>query len=442
MQTFYCLQHDRWRVLMRPFISFLLICSLLFSSLLFAMEPANRPLTLNRAIKQAFENNPSLKVFSFRERRAVALAQGERQTPPLALSLDLENFSGTGDFESFNRAELSLALSSVLELGGKRQARVALSNARLNKLASERALKALDLSGEVTRAYIEVLVAQAALDLANDSLQLAGEVLASVSVRVRAGASPNVEQLRAEAAQGQAHLARMQQKDRLQRARMGLSLIWGDPQPQFSRVEGSLFKLAQAGSFDNLYARAVLNPSIQFLLSEGRLRKAETRLAQTAARADISWSIGVRSYGESDDRALLASLSVPLAVSRQNRFKRQAAQAAVDEVGIQHKLAELTLHARLYEAFHQRKTAIEAVSLLQATVIPRLEKAQREMRSAYERGCYSYLEWVAAQQDLLVARHALIRTAAAAHIYQSEIEQLTAEPLFDRAVARVRRNKS
>ena len=73
------------------------------------------------------------------------------------------------------------------------------------------------------------------LIMANDSLKLAGEVLASVSVRVRAGASPNVEVLRAEAAQGQ---------------------------PQFSRVEALLFKLAQAGNFDNLYTRAASNPSI------------------------------------------------------------------------------------------------------------------------------------------------------------------------------------
>ena len=232
----------------------------------------------------------------------------------------------------------------------------------------------------------------------------------------------------------------MQQKDRLQRARMGLSLLWGDVRPQFSRAGGSLFNAVKEGDFDELYARAISNPTMQRLVKEGRFRQAEIRLARTAARTDISWSMGLRHFGESDDRALLASLSVPLGVARQNRFKLQAAQAAFDEVAIERKLAQLKLYARLYETFYQRKTAIEAVSLLQISVIPKLEKVQHETRNAYERGRYSYREWITAEQDLLVAKQALIRAAAAVHIYHAEIEQLTAEPLFDNTTENIKRS--
>src|SRR5690606_24191502 len=130
-----------------------------------------------------------------------------RLTPPLALSAELENVAGSGAYTGADSAELTLALASVFELGGKRQARAGVAQARLDRLESERQLAALDLAGTVTRRFVDVVAAQEQLALARDASLLAGQALASVQQRAKAGAAPAAEVLRARAALSQARLA-------------------------------------------------------------------------------------------------------------------------------------------------------------------------------------------------------------------------------------------
>ena len=65
-------------------------------------------------------------------------------------------------------------------------------------------------------------------------------------------------------------------------------------------------------------------------------------------------------------------------------------------------------------------------------MLPDLTEALTQTRKAYEGGRYSYVEWTAAQQDLLSAQLALVDAATTALFNQALIEQLTAQPLADR----------
>ena len=91
--------------------------------------------------------------------------------------------------------------------------------------------------------------------------------------------------------------------------------------------------------------------------------------------------------------------------------------------------ALLQLHALLFEAYHTRQQNIDAVEQLRSTVLPDLTKALDLTRQAYERGRYSYVEWTAAQRELLSAREALVEAAATALLNQALIEQLTAQSM-------------
>ena len=104
---------------------------LLGSSAVNAATP-EKLLTLSDAIRFSLAENPSLKVFSLRD---VAL-QGQLQTanlkPAYELGVATENFAGTGGFNGIGSAELTVSLSSTIEMGGKREARAGLySQSRL-----------------------------------------------------------------------------------------------------------------------------------------------------------------------------------------------------------------------------------------------------------------------------------------------------------------------
>src|SRR5690606_30339879 len=122
-------------------------------------------LTLTMAVQKTLAQNPALRLFPLRTTALRADVETARLTPPLALSAELENVAGSGAYAGADSAELTLALASVYELGGKRQARAGVAQARLDRLESERQLAALDLAGTVTRRFVDVVAAQEQLAL-------------------------------------------------------------------------------------------------------------------------------------------------------------------------------------------------------------------------------------------------------------------------------------
>lgn len=399
----------------------------LFSPLCLAGGPA--PLTLKEAISRSLAHHPSMQVYPLRSSALKAEREIAELGPPLEASLEVENVLGSGEFSGFDAAEVALSFSSVVELGGKRIARQALVAGRVDHLATQRQSDALKLLGDVTRRYIDLLVAQAEQALVNDAALLAQKAVKAVRRRVLVGASPEAELLRAQAVLAQTEMDVAQTQRAIQQARFALSVLWGVTNPQFERVEGSLFELGPRGDLANLYQRALKNPSMQALITEKRLREAELRLARSAARLDIRWSLGARRSSDTEDMALVAGLSAPLFSRQRHQGATRVAALRSEEVTIRQKHADHQLYALLFDAFSQRQTAIAGKQSLQNRVIPLLEQAAQATEKAYDRGRYSYMEWAVAQQELLAARQSLIQFSAAAHIHRVEIEQLTAEPL-------------
>jgi len=395
-----------------------------------AAETSDTTMTLGSAIQLALSQNPDLRVYRFREIGLQGLAQTANLRPQFDLSAEAENIGGTDDYGGADSAEFTLALSSVIELGGKREARVTAVTAQRQLIDGERQARALDLLGEVTRRYVGVVATQALLDLAINSRSLAQEVVESVKRRTLAGAAPEAELLRARAQLTQAELAVNEAQNRLRASRLSLSVLWGDAEPDFVRVDGDLRNLGIVGDFDTLFLRAIENPAIAIFASEERLREAEYQLAKAQSSGDIGWSLGVRQFQDTNDTALVAGLNIPLNSAKRNSGALQSARAAREEVAARRESALLNLRGNLFDAYQQRKLGIETANSLRTEVIPTLTRALEETRKAYENGRYGYQEWAAARQELISAEYALIAAASSALQSGATIEQLTSEPLL------------
>ena len=182
----------------------LVITILIFSQGTLAAEDG--ALTLESAMELTLAQNPQLRVFDFRDEALQGQAETAALKPALEIGADIENIVGTGNLQGIDGTELTVSVSSVIELGNKRDARMASIGARRGQLDAERQVEALDLLGEVTRRYIDNLAAQNRLTLAQDAVALARETLQIVQDRAAAGATPEAEVLRAEAALSQAEL--------------------------------------------------------------------------------------------------------------------------------------------------------------------------------------------------------------------------------------------
>lgn len=413
----------------------LIVLSLcLYNPLSLAISPndittADNTLTLSAAIKRTLKDNPALKVFKYRQ----SAIEGQRQTQGLSsayeVGFEMENFAGTGDIGVFDSTEFTLSLSSVLEMGDKRAARIGVTKSLSSQLTAQRKIEALNLLSEVTRRYIDILAAQERLSLAKEATRLAEETLTEVEKRSNAGIAPEAEIKRALAAVGNARLITSSEQQQFDYTKVALAMMWKETTPTFTAVDGNLFEFSADIEFKKLYAKVKQNPEILIYAAEERLRDAQLRLARTESSTDIKWSVGIKQIQDINDTALTAGFSMPLFSSKRNTGAIISAQAARDEVMIKRETTLLALHNQLYRAYTNRKQAIFTARSLKDSIIPTLTEALNETQIAYQRGRYSYLDYLTARQELLFARRAMIESAASALRYGTQIEQLIAEPL-------------
>jgi cobalt-zinc-cadmium efflux system outer membrane protein len=399
-----------------------------------ADEEGGRALTLQQAVSAALQGNPALQTFEFRFRAQDARGQQAALRPAPELSLDLENFAGSGDLKGVDSAEATFALSQVIELGGKRDARIGAAQASRGALDIERQAAQLDVLAEVTRRFIAVAQSQQQLQLARSAVEIAGKTVEASERRVNAAKSPHAELDRARIALDRSRLEERAAGVALDNARKQLAATWGESQPvlngqAFGEVRADLFALPPTGDYAALVAQLSNNPDFLRFASETRLRDAELRLASTLRRPDITLGAGVRRFEESKDQAFVASLAVPLFSGRRAESYVAEAQANRELVDAERRAAEVKAQATLYELHRQLSRAVSEAQTLRDDIQPRSAEALKETEYAYERGLYSYLELVDAQREYLAVQEALIDAAASAHVLRAEIERLTNAPL-------------
>ncbi len=386
-------------------------------------------ISLQQALKHTLNQNPALKVFEFRKQALNGQLQSAHLTPAYELNLNADNLAGSGDYSGTDQAEWTVALSSTIELGQQRQARVALANTGLGRLEAQYQVEALATLGNVTRAYIQVLAAQERVTLAQSAHKLAQKTLSQVQTRAKAGAAPQADVLRAQAAVSGAALNVSSQLQTLSYCKVALVALWGETQPKFTRASGDLYQFGEDQSFEALYQRLQQNPAIEVFAAQERVQAAELRLAQAQSSGDINWSLGVKQFQQSNTNALVAGFSTALFGGSRNKGAIRTANARLSETIAEKSAALLRLRTQLYLAYSNRQQAMQSVKTLTTQIVPALTQALNDTRKAYEGGRYRYVDYLSARQDLLAARTALINAGAAALSYGAEIEQLSAQPL-------------
>jgi len=388
-------------------------------------------LTLAEALERTQVRSPELRVFEWRGAILAGRRQQADQAPGFELGLQTESLIGTGDLAGFDGAEVAVSLSSVFELGDKRRKRTRVVDSRLDQLDADAEARAMDVFGEVTQRFIAALALQEKLAIARDAVALAETNRTLVSERVERGAAPAAERLRAKAALALARLEVAAIEAEHTGRLAELASYWGEVQADFNRLAGNLFRSAPVADFQQLDRRVAATPAIERFASTARLRDAELALARSRSSADIRWNVGTRYNRSLDDTAVEFGLSLPLFTGSRNRGNVQSARAAREVVETEAQSALAALRARVFGAWQAHKQASGAVETLQTDVIPTLTEALSQTRAAWEQGRYTYLEWIAAQRELLQARRALVDAAGEALLNQALIEQLTARSLAE-----------
>ena len=390
---------------------------------------AARELTLAEAIELALERNPDLRA----TRYELTAAQGRITQAGLrinpALDLELENFAGSGDVHGLGALETTLSVSQVIELGDKRNLRIAVAESDWNVIVQEQRARELDVLSEVARSFIAVTAAQERQRFAQEATALARRTLDALTERVDAARSPIAEQSRARIALTRAMLEEQRVGSELRAARASLVSLWGDDEPQFSRANADLFRFDELRPFEALFAAVQLTPDFLAFASEARLREAELRLAQARARPNIAVSLGLRRLEDGDDMALVAGFSKELAVRDRNQGAIFEARARVAQTEAAQRAALTRVRAALFSVYQEMSAAQSLAETLRNEAVPQAQTALAQVQAGYDVGRFSFLELATAQQELLELQAAAIDAAADYHSLKADLERLTSEPL-------------
>lgn len=130
-------------------------------------------LTLSRALSLVLTRNPELAGYSWEVRAGEArtLQAGFRPNPDI--EAEIEDFGGSKERKSLEVAETTVALSQLIELGGKRSKRERVAALQRDLAGWDYEAKRFDVLTEVTKAFVEVLGAQQQVVYTGELVRLA-----------------------------------------------------------------------------------------------------------------------------------------------------------------------------------------------------------------------------------------------------------------------------
>ncbi len=284
-----------------------------------ALAESTGALSLTRALQRALAANPRLTAAE----RDIGVAAGRRiqsgAIPNPELSFELDNVFGTGDYRGTRAAETTLQLSQLVELGAKRQARIAAGTAELDGAYWQRAAVRLEVLSETAIAFFNVLSAQRRVQIFDAQIASLARLLPLLQRRVDAGASSPAEIARAQVAADLVRAERERALTELSIARRELAVLMGTNNPDFRSVLGDLSNVGRPPPFQTLLRAIESNPQLIRWTAVRAQRDAELLTARLKPVPDVRLAAGWRHFRETNDNAVRLGISIPIPVWDQNR---------------------------------------------------------------------------------------------------------------------------
>jgi len=387
-------------------------------------EAQTRALTLSEAVTKTLNHNPELQVFQYQlEAQQGRVVQAELSPKP-EVSLLVEDAFGSGDLNGFDNAQTTLSVSWVLEQALKEK-RTAVAVHGQGLIESEKTIRQLDSAAKTASNFLQALAHQERALIASRAIHLAETTVKETSRRVKAGNTSLAELYRAEAELAKRKLVLEDLSHELNTSLRQLAAQWGSTAPDFDSVSGSLTRHADIISFTALKSLINNNPALAKYLSIERVKEAELKLAEEERNPKWTFNTGVRRYEGSGDYGVVAGISIPFGGRNRNQGRIAEVRAELSQHQSEADALRLRIETSLFSVYQQLEHNKHVAQALKAEIIPRLEKALAETRRVYNAGKYSYLEWIAVQNELLDAQSALLDASLAAHLNKIEIERLT-----------------
>ncbi len=355
--------------------------------------------------------------------RAARRVAGLRPNPEL--TVEVENFVGTGAYNGINGADATVSVAIPLELGGKRQARIAVADAAARRALLAQAITQADIRVQVTELYIQAVAADVRVTIAEDQFRIASDTARVAGIRVQAGRASPLEQERAE-------VARLTAEAETEKARRLADAAHASLARRIGRaIEGPL-DIGILGA----PRRPVAGPprpasaagTLALAAADADLATADAgvALARSQRVPDLTVGPGIRRLEATNDVAAVFSISMPLPLFNNGRASVDQANAERRRADAQRRVTALDVEQQISDAEVEAANAAAAARVASGPALSAAMEAARIARIGYREGKFGQLELLDAERTLTEMRSASIEALASYQLAKARLERLTA----------------
>lgn len=388
----------------------------------------------------------------------ITIPTGDRQNPlsvPALVAkptLGFERAKEQGARSGFSEAEITIRVSQLIELGGKRAKRIRLAQREQELAQWDYEAARANVIESVAAAFVRVLAAQERLNLHGELLTQAEQVHQTVSKQVQAGAVSPLEENRSKVVLHSTRIEQERATRELEAARSLLAATWGAKRATFSRVIGHLDDIHDVPALDTLESGIQQNPDIARWATEMARRDDAFALARAQRIPNPSVTLGFRSTGigskgaavygfdtdgalgfnrtrsdgeSSRDNRFILGFSIPLPMFDRNQGSIKEAGYLVQKASEEHRAAEITALALLAEAYQEVLAAHREIEVLTQDILPTATETFEKTQEGYRQGKFGYLDVLDAERTLFDARQQYLDALTAYHIQLVRLERVS-----------------
>ena len=376
-----------------------------------AQQPAPTELTVQAAVERALSANPTIAAARLaRAVNAAGLAVArERLNPEFSVELERET------------PKHAFGLAVPLELGGKRDKRVAVSEATIAVGDAELAATIAQVRNDVRRTYFDAVAADARLVLLRELRDLAQRTRDTAQARFDSGDAPRLEVVQADLALATADNDVTGARGAAAAARTRLNALLGQPADTAPSLSTPLDEASgtPVSVPPDLIGRST---SIAVIDRQLDAQRARLRLADALRTPDLTPSAAL-THDSRPDFVLgwRAGLSVTLPVFASHKAGVLVEQRTLEQLMATRDATMLRLTADVSAAATAAEAQRQVHVRYRDTIVPQAQQLERLAQDAYELGQTGI---AALLQSLQSARDVRLRSLDAAAQFQASLADL------------------
>lgn len=383
---------------------------------------------LQEGLVEVFEtvltHNPDIQsaLSSIQSSEGKHLQAGFRPNPEV--TVELENFGGKDALSGMESAEITLGIEQEIEIAGKRRNRLAVTNYGLDLSKQEAVSNIIATIALAHQSYADYAIALEHLALAEKRLKLAEKTHEAVKKRVKAAAASEIQHTKADIEQKAAVIKKAKAVEQLASVRARLERVLATDIGMLNQ-EVDIFSVSLEIPGKEALMKAVNSLPQKEILKLRKLQaKSNLYLAKSYAVPNPTVGLGVRRFNDTDNNALLATLSIPIPVFDRNQGNIASARAEVAKAENEEKSGILSLREASEKVYAHATGALQEVRTYQSDIIPSARRAYEQAAEGYNTGRFSFLELLDAQRTLYEMQEAHLDSLSKLHQAKAQIDFL------------------